>query len=146
VEAAHLHDSALHPRPRCMPCGAQQTMAFCCATWREVGPQQTVSTLGNPEREVVTLALPPSHLDDLRRRVVLVVVRLVVLVPLVARVHAVVVFGLLRLVLLVPPVHLCKQEESHGLNMSAAGSWFYLCATSSIMAAQESSQQKTNCM
>lgn len=47
-----------------------------------------------------------ARLHSLGRRVVVVVVRLVVLVPLVARVHPVEVLGLARPVLLVPPVDL----------------------------------------
>ena len=45
-------------------------------------------------------------LHDLGGGVVVVVVRLVVLVPLVARVNAVEVLGLARAVLVVPPIHL----------------------------------------
>lgn len=47
-----------------------------------------------------------TYLDDLGRRVVVVIVRLVVLVPLIAGVHPVEVLGLARPVLVVPPVHL----------------------------------------
>lgn len=45
-------------------------------------------------------------LDDLGRRVVMVIVRLVVLVPLVACVDPVEVLGLARPVLVMPPIHL----------------------------------------
>ena len=45
-------------------------------------------------------------LDHFGRGVVMIIVRLVVFVPLVARVHAVEVLGLARPVLLIPPIHL----------------------------------------
>lgn len=54
-----------------------------------------------------------THLDRLWRRVVAVVVRLVVLVPLVAGVHPVEVLWAAGAVLLVPPVHLRLCVQGH---------------------------------
>lgn len=74
-------------------------------------------------------------LDDLGRRVVVIVVRLVVLVPLVPRVHAVEVFGLARPVLLIPPVHLrtCARTCQAPSHMSSAVSLAWGEAFDSLM-------------
>jgi hypothetical protein len=64
-----------------------------------LGRDRLVDEVRVEDVELVTL-------DDLGRWVVVVVMRLVVFVPLVARVHPVEVLGLARSVFLVPPVHL----------------------------------------
>lgn len=51
-------------------------------------------------------------LNDLRRRIIVIVVGLIVLVPLVARMNPVEVLGLPRPILVVPPVHLRAHHRS----------------------------------
>ena len=85
-------------------------------------PEQAVSELRDPRTQ--SIAAHPmlinevgvKHvefvtLDDLRRRIVVVVVCLIVLVPLVASFDAVEIPWLARTVLVVPPIHLIWDSD-----------------------------------
>jgi hypothetical protein len=112
------HHAALEARVLCpMHSERRCTSCFAKAQHRENGVAQVA--------EAQTMK---PHLHGLWRRVVVVVVRLVVLVPLVPGVHPVEVLGLPRLVLLVPPEHLRQNIKGA---FSAGFGWLppMLCTT-----------------
>lgn len=96
------------------------------------------------QRVMAHESLSKPYLHGLWRRVVVVVVRLVVLVPLIPGVHAIEVLGLPRLVLLVPPEHL-RQNMEGAFRTNSYG--HCLCSVQlSIQGATTGCKQRLRCI